>query len=177
VAGADFCRDADKGFFQILERDPAHMLLHARRQPHAAEQAAAAQMQVEQSENTALREAAGEFFQFVQLAGQIAAADQGADRGAGDHVDLDAGFVERAQDADMGPAAGRAAAERQSDAGLGSRLRFGRVEARRRLAAVPDVLSRAKGCPFEHRHLPYVPVCTLPAMGIKTVNPAFSSRS
>ena len=46
--------------------------------------------------------------EFVELAGQIAAADERADRGAGNHVDADAGFVERAQDADMRPAAARA---------------------------------------------------------------------
>ena len=92
-----------------------HMLLHALRQLHAAEQAVAADMQVEQAEHAALGQAAGEFFEFVELAGEIAAADQRADRGAGDHVDLDAGLVERAQHADMRPAARRAAAERKGD--------------------------------------------------------------
>ena len=60
-----------------------------------------------------LGEAAGEFLEFVELAGQVAAADQRPDRGPGDHGNLDAGFVESAQHADMRPAAGAAAAERQ----------------------------------------------------------------
>ena len=53
----------------------------------------------------------------VEFAGEIAAADQRADRGAGDHGDFDAGLVERAQHADMRPAARRTAAQRKRDAG------------------------------------------------------------
>ena len=77
------------------------------RQLQAAEQAVAAKIEVEQAEDATLGQAAGEFLELVELAGQIAAADQRADRGAGDHADLDAGFVERAQHADMCPAACR----------------------------------------------------------------------
>ena len=83
---------------------------------HAAEQAVAAKMQVEQAEHAPLGQAAGEFLELVELAGEIAAADQRADRGAGDHRHLDAGLVERPQHADMCPAARRTAAERQRNA-------------------------------------------------------------
>ena len=113
VAGADFGGDADERLRQICEGRAVHVFLHARVELHAAEQAAAADVQIEQPEKPALGQAAGEFFQLVELAGQIAAADQRADRRAGDHADLDAGLVERTQHADMGPAARRAAAKRK----------------------------------------------------------------
>jgi hypothetical protein len=70
-------------------------------------------MQVKQAEDAALGQAAGEFLEFVELAGEIAAADQCADRGAGNHADLDAGLIQRAQHADMRPAARRTATQRQ----------------------------------------------------------------
>src|SRR5690606_18402982 len=51
----------------------------------------------------------------VQLAGQVAAADQRAYGCAGDHRYGDLSLVERSQHADMGPAARRASAEREGD--------------------------------------------------------------
>jgi hypothetical protein len=111
VPGVDLRRDGDERAVEVLDVQAFQMLLHALRQPHAAEQAAAADRQIEQAGDTAHGQAAGKILQFVQLAGEIAAADQRADRGAGDHADLDARFVERAQHTDMRPAARCAAAE------------------------------------------------------------------
>ena len=76
----------------------------------------------EQAEHSPSCQAAREFLELVELAGQIAAADERPDGCAGDHVDLDTGLVERPQNADMGPAASRAAAERQRDARFARRL-------------------------------------------------------
>ena len=96
------------GFGKILEAHAVHVLAAcAGVELHAAEQAVAAEIEVEQAEDAALGQAAGEFLELVELAGEIAAADQRADRGAGDHRDFDAGLVERAQHADMRPAARR----------------------------------------------------------------------
>ncbi|MNT52286.1 hypothetical protein D3C72_1893060 [compost metagenome] len=97
------------------------MFLHTLGEPHAAEQAGAADRQVEQGGDASHGQRAGKGFQFVELSGKVAAADQGADRGAGDHADFDLGLVQGSQHADMGPAARGPAAERQGDLGL---LRF-----------------------------------------------------
>ena len=119
-----------KGFGRSSKRDALHMLAQPGVELHAAEQPVAAEIEVEQAEDAALGQAAREFFQFVELAGEVAAADQRADRGAGDHGDLDAGFVERAQHADMRPAARAAAAQRKRDAGLLRRSRIGNAARR-----------------------------------------------
>ena len=118
------------GFGRSSKRRAVHVLLHPRVELHAAEQAVAAEIEVEQAEDAALGQAAGEFLELVELAGEVAAADQRADRGAGDHGDLDAGFVERAQHADMRPAARAAAAQRQRNAGLLRRFRLGHAAGR-----------------------------------------------
>ena len=70
--------------------------------------------------------AARPVFQRVELAGGVAAADHGADRGADDDVGHDAVREQRAHDADMGKAARGAAAERQPD----GRARGGRLQRR-----------------------------------------------
>ena len=72
------------------------------------------------------REAARPFLEAVELAGGIAAADHGADRGADDDVRHDAVREQRAHHADMGKAARGAAAEREPDA----RARGGRLQRR-----------------------------------------------
>lgn len=73
--------------------------------------AAAADREIKQAGNAAHRQRTGEFLQLIELAGEITTAHQRSDRRAGDHADLHAGLVQRPQDADMGPAAGRAAAK------------------------------------------------------------------
>jgi hypothetical protein len=47
------------------------------------------------------------------------AANESAHGRAADHVGLDAGLIQRIDDADMGPSAGGVAAEREADAGTG----------------------------------------------------------
>ena len=130
MAGADFGGDADEGLRQVLEARAVQVLAQPGVELQAAEQAVAAEIEVEQAEDAALGQAAGEFLELVQLAGEIAAADQRADRGAGDHGDFDAGLVERAQHADMRPAASAAAAQRQRNACLLRRYRLGHAAGR-----------------------------------------------
>ena len=59
----------------------------------------------------------------------IAGAGHGADRGAGDDVGLEAGVDQALQHADMGPAAGRAAAKRDANLGLAMLLIMSRPHA------------------------------------------------
>ena len=68
-----------------------------------------------QAEDAPLGQRAREFFQFIKFPGQITAANQRADRGSRDHADLDAGFVQRTKDPDMGPAASSTTAQRERD--------------------------------------------------------------
>ena len=71
-------------------------------------------VEVEQPHDPALGQRMREGLELVELAGGVAAADHRADRAAGDHVRHDAGSREHPHHADMRPAAGRAAAERQA---------------------------------------------------------------
>ena len=113
MARMEFRRDRHEGPVEIFDGEALEMLLHALGEAHAAEQTAAADREIEKPGDPPHGERAREALEFVELAGEIASADQRADRGAGDHADLDAGFVEGAEDADMRPAACRAATERQ----------------------------------------------------------------
>ena len=72
--------------------------------------------QVHQAEHAALGQRAREPFERGQAPGGVAAADDRADRRAGDDVDRHAARLELLQDADMGPAASGAGAERKTDA-------------------------------------------------------------
>jgi hypothetical protein len=72
-------------------------------------------VEVEEPHDPALGEREREGFEFVELAGGVAAAHHRADRAARDDVGDDPGLREHAQHADMRPAAGGAAAERQAD--------------------------------------------------------------
>jgi hypothetical protein len=114
---------ATKGALKILDVDADEVFLHPVVQAHAAKQAAAANSKIEQAGDAAHGQAAGESFEFIKPPGEIAAADQGADGGACNHRDFDPGFIEGAQNADMGPAASCAAAERQGNTWFLWRLR------------------------------------------------------
>ena len=81
----------------------------------AADQSRPAERKVEIAEHTPQIEEAAPFLQVVELSGRIEAADNGADRSAGDHVGYNAMRDQGAQHADMGEAACRAAAQNKSD--------------------------------------------------------------
>src|SRR3954466_4726290 len=57
-------------------------------------------------------------FELVELPGRVHGADQRTDRGAADEVGLHAALLERADRADVRPAAGTPRAERETDAGF-----------------------------------------------------------
>ena len=115
VAGADLGGDRGESHRQVLDGGVADRLFQPRRQPVAADQAGAAEPDVEIADDAAQRQRARPVFQRVELAGGVAAADQRADRGADDDVGHDAVGEQRPHDADMGKAARRAAAEHKPD--------------------------------------------------------------
>src|SRR5690606_15994655 len=101
----------DERLRQAFNRDALQMLSHAARQAHAGKKTAAAEVKVEQAEYAALGKREREFFQFPQLARQIAATDQRADGGAGNHLDRDLRLIKCFQHTDMRPAARSTAAK------------------------------------------------------------------
>ena len=90
VAGADLGGDGGEADRQLLDQRVAEHLLEPRREPAAADQAGAGQADVEIAEDAAPRQLARPLVEAVELAGGVAAADHGADRGADDDVGLDA---------------------------------------------------------------------------------------
>ena len=120
MAAIEFRSDSHEGFRQLFDRQSLEMFLHALGEPHAAQQAAATDRQVEKRGDATHGQGPGEGFQLIELSSEIATADQRADRSAGNHTDFDALFVEGSQDADMGPSPRGAATKRQGD--FGARL-------------------------------------------------------
>ena len=97
--------------------DPAvrQILIEQALQPPAGDQARAAEMEVEEAHDAPLGQGQGEGLQLVELARRIAAADDGADGAARNHVGDDAGLLENSDDTDMRPAPCGAAAQSQAD--------------------------------------------------------------
>ena len=96
-------------------------------------------LEVEQAEHAALGQAAGEFFQLVELAGEIAAADQRADGGAGDHARLRCRLRRARAARRYAPSRARAAAKRERDA---------RSSLREQVAETPPDDESAIGFPY-----------------------------
>ncbi len=117
MAGIEFCGDGGEADRQIVDAVIGERRVQFGRKMAAANKPGPGQADVEIAEDVAHVEAARPFLQAVELAGGIAAADHGADRGADDDVRHDAVRGERAHHADMGKAARGAAAERKPDAG------------------------------------------------------------
>src|SRR6202035_4238858 len=81
----------------------------------AGNEARAAEREVEVTEHAAACHLPAPMLELVEMAGRVKAANDSANRGAGDHGRLDAVGHQSAQHADMGKAARRAAAERKAD--------------------------------------------------------------
>src|SRR5579864_4075638 len=115
VAGADLgcdCREADR---QILDQCLTDRFLEAGGQSAAADQARAADSHIEITDNEPPRQRARPFLQRIEMAGCVATADHGADRSADNDVRNNAACLEGMNNADMGKAARRAAAQNQTD--------------------------------------------------------------
>ena len=95
----------------------ADRFLEPSRQPSAADQAGAADPHVEIADDAPQRERARPGLEVIELVVGVAAADQGAHRGADNDVGRDAVRLQRVNHADMGEAARRAAAENEPDRG------------------------------------------------------------
>ena len=93
----------------------AHRGFELGRELGAADQAGAVEADVEIAEDIARLQAARPFFQRIEMARRIGAADHRADRGADHDIGHDAVGNQRPDDADMGKSARRAAAERKPD--------------------------------------------------------------
>ena len=105
--GGDGCEFfCEQGDFALAD-DFGQRLNHALADDEAA---AFAQVDVGQTPNGAPVDGARERLQLVQASGGKGAADDGADRSARDDVGFETGANQRAQDADMGPAARTASA-------------------------------------------------------------------
>ncbi len=115
MIGADFGRDRGDPDGQFLESDVAENFLELGEQPLAADQSGAGEAEVEITEDAAAREVPRPGFEFVEMAGRVAGGRDGADRGPGDDIGLDAVLDQRADDADMGKAAGGTARKREPD--------------------------------------------------------------
>jgi len=108
--------DDGEGRGALLYRPVDAQFAQQRHDPSPVDQPAAREANVEQPRNVAPAETLHPFLQRLEAAAHEGGADQRADRGAADDVGLDARLAQRLDDADMGPAARRAAAQRQPDA-------------------------------------------------------------
>src|SRR5207253_8699908 len=98
--------------FEVLERGAEQI-----EEPLAADQPAL-QGDVHEAPDFAPREPGHPGFELIELAGRVYRANQRADRGATNEIRLDAALFQRANRADVRPAARAARAERESDTGF-----------------------------------------------------------
>src|SRR5262245_18827424 len=115
MTGADLGGHGNEALGQLLDRYALHSSVQDVADPLAGDEARPRKIEIEEAQHLAARQLAREFFEGGQLAGHVATADHGADRGAGDDVRVDAGLVQRAQNPDVRPPAGRPASKRQAD--------------------------------------------------------------
>ena len=115
VAGPDLGGDRREADRQILNCGVADRFFQAVRQPRAADNAGAADADVEIADDPPPRQRARPVFQRVELIGGVATADQRTHRCADDNVRRDAVGLQRPHYADVGEAARGAAAENEPD--------------------------------------------------------------
>ncbi len=111
VPGAELGGDRHEFPLEPLDVELLEMVLEPGAQALSGDEARAGEIDVEKAEDAAAGQPAGEVLERVEPAGDEAGAGHGADRGAGDDVGLEPGSDQAFQHADMGPAAGRAAAK------------------------------------------------------------------
>ena len=106
-------RDRGEGHGKLLDRAVREVVPEETHQPLALEQAAA-QAHIHEPDHLLDAQSQHPLFEAVQLAGRVGGADQRAD-GCPTHViRTNAGLFQRTDDADVRPAAGGAAAQRES---------------------------------------------------------------
>src|SRR3546814_761756 len=115
MAGDQIGRHGDEPARQPLHGAGTQVEIELAHQALAADQAWQAHPEIHVADHFEARHGPRPGLQLVQLSGQETAAHDGADRGAADDVGFDAGGLEGANDAYMGPSAGDAAPQRQAD--------------------------------------------------------------
>src|SRR5262245_29476734 len=79
------------------------MLCEPRCEPLAGDEAGTREIEIEEAEDAAAGQRAGEVFQSRKSAGEVAGAGDGADRSAGDDVGLEPGGAQRLEHSNVGP--------------------------------------------------------------------------
>ena len=119
MAAAELGCDGGEARVELLDVQIAELALEPVAQPLPVDERGAGEIEIEIAEDAAARQLARELLQLVEMASRVAGADHGADRRADDDVGPDAGLGESLEDADVGPAACRAAPQRKPDLSLG----------------------------------------------------------
>src|SRR5262245_30782422 len=114
MAAADLGCDGDEAPRQALDHSFLQPRVKHVAKPLAGKEPRARKIEIEKAQNSPAGQFTGEAFESLQFAGHVAASDHGADRSAGDDIWKDAGLVQGAQHADVRPAAGRPATQRQA---------------------------------------------------------------
>ncbi len=115
MPGADLGGDGREPPVEILDSAVAEMLLEALAETLSGDETGAGQIEVEIAEYAPARQLASEVLDFIEMSGDIAAADDRADGRTGDDVGLYAGSEQSPQDADVRPAASGTAPQCQAD--------------------------------------------------------------
>ena len=116
MAGSDLGGNADEGLGKVVKTGSGHISRIRRRELQAAEQSVAAKIDVEETKDSPPGEAAREFLELIQFAGKVTAATRAPMEVPAIMRNFDAGFVDSAQHADMGPAASASATQGQRNA-------------------------------------------------------------
>ena len=112
---ADLRRNRSETARKVFDGGVAELLAQALAKAMAGDQARAGKIEIEKAEHAPTCQIAGEGFELVELTCDFTSANNGANRRASDNVRLDTRFVKCPENADMRPAAGRAASERKAD--------------------------------------------------------------
>ena len=111
MAGFEIGGDGREGKREIGEGTISEVAVEQGDEPVTTDQAAGGNPEVEVAQNAEPAEPDDPLLEHVEAVAEIHAADDRTDGGAAQYVALDPRVLERAQDADMGPAARGAAAE------------------------------------------------------------------
>src|SRR5262245_58773904 len=118
VAGADLGGDGHEALLHGLDGDTFELVVEDVAKASTIDETGPRKIEIEETKHLAACQFTGKLLQRAELARHVAPANDGADRGAGDDVGVDARGVEGPQHPDMRPSTGRAAPQCQSDLAL-----------------------------------------------------------
>ncbi len=111
MAGAKLGGHGHELSVKLLDHDIRKVALEPVAQALAGDEARAAEIEVEKAEQPATGQAAGELFESVEAACEVAGSGDRADGRTGDDVRFKACLGQGLEDSDMGPTTGRSAAK------------------------------------------------------------------